>query len=168
MKWLLSWCLVALSLLAGSVLADGASKVQVLANYSNITTSMDDDPHQAGYAVTLYRRQDGLLFGDFTFAPGTTEGFGGKLNSLKFDGVALAFEAKISSAYDVHNNRPTRELFDFKGKVKGGVLIGTLTQWNGYDLRKPEFVKQIKMKRVKTAMPLSFEDHQEIFQKDPW
>ena len=168
MKRLLYWCLVSLSLLAGHVCANGASKVQVVANYSNITTSMDDDPHQAGYAVTLYRREDGLLFGDFTFASGATEGAGGKLFSVKFDSQGFSFKAKASSAYDVHNSRQTRELFEFKGKVEGSVLVGTLTQWIGYDLRKPEFVKQIKLKRVTTARPMSFEGHQEIFQKDPW
>lgn len=144
------------------------SKTQVVADYSNIVTSTSDDPHQSGYAVTVYRRADGLLFGDFTYAPGTTEGVGGKLSELHFASGQLSFRARTASAYDGRHSRPTRELFDFKGQVHGNALIGTLTVWDGYDLAKPQSVQPLRMKRVKTAMPLSFEVHQQIFQKEAW
>jgi hypothetical protein len=163
MKWVVSLVCVLLSLVASPTFADEAKKAQVVADYSNITTSMGDDPHQSGYAVTLYRRHDGLLFGDFTFAAGTTEGVGGRMFDLHLENGWLTFKAK-TSAYD----GPSRELFDFKGKVRGGSLVGTLTVWNGYDLKKPESVRSVKLKRVKTAMPLSYEAHQKIFQHDAW
>lgn len=163
MNWFLSWLFVSLSLFTVAVSADEAQKVKVVADYSNITTSMAEDPHQSGYAVTIYKRADGLLFGDFTFAAGSTEGAGGRLFDLNFEKGKLAFKAK-TSAYE----GPSKELFEFNGMVIGNVLTGTLKVWNGYDLKKPASSLRVKLKRVKTAMPLSYEAHQEIFQKDSW
>lgn len=162
-KRLLLWLLLSLSVMTTAAFADEAQKVKVVADYSNITTSMPEDPHQSGYAVTIYKRAYGLLFGDFTFAAGSTEGAGGKLFDLHFDKRRLAFKAK-TSAYE----GPSRELFDFNGAVIGSALVGTLKVWNGYDLKKPPSVQWVKLKRGKTAMPLSYEAHQELFQKDSW
>lgn len=163
MKRILSWCLVLLSLLAGTVFAGGTAKTQVLADFSNITTSMRDDPHQAGYAVTVYKRDDGFLFGDFTFAAGTTEGVGGKLFDLHFERGRLAFKAK-TTAYA----GPSKELFAFQGDIRGNSLVGTLSVWDGCDQKKPESVRRVTLKRVNTAMPLSYEAHQKIFSHDAW
>lgn len=167
MKWFI-YCLLALfSILS---FAGGQQKTTVISDYSNITTSMSHDPHQSGYAVTIYKREDGFLFGDFTFAPGSTEGVGAKLFDLHFEHGHLVFKAK-TSAYEMvslKRSGPSRELFDFSGEVRGNNLIGTLKVWDGYDLSKPQSVQQVKLKRGNTASPLSYEVHQSIFQKDPW
>jgi hypothetical protein len=140
----------------------------VIADYSNITTSIKDDPHQSGYAIAIYKRSDGLLFGDFTYASGTTEGFSGRLFDLNLDGKKISFKAKISSAYDSKEKRPTRELFEFRGKIQGNSLIGTMKVWNGYNIKEPEKVQQVKLKREKILTPISHDIHQEIFPKNAW
>lgn len=129
---------------------------------------MDTDPHQSGYAVVIYKREDGFLFGDFTYATGATEGVGARLTDLVVDGAYVSFKAKISAAFDVGNARATRELFVFKGKITGDSLVGMLTVWDGFDMRKPKNERQIKLKRKKIAMPLSYEMHQAIFSEDAW
>lgn len=167
MNLILSWLLVLISSVS---FADEYQKVTVIADYSNIISSMSDDPHQSGYAVAIYKREDGFLFGHFTFATGSTEGIGAKLFDLHFDGKYLAFKAK-TSAYEIVNLRhvrPSRELFEFNGKIHGKRLIGTLTVWDGYNLSKPQSVQKMIFNRIKIATPLSYEVYQSFFEKDPW
>ena len=155
--------LVLVSFVLNIAFATEVKQTQVVADYSNITTSILSDPHQSGYAVAIYKREDGLLFGDFTFAAGTTEGAGGKLFDLQLEHGRIAFKAQ-TSAYA----GPSKELFEFNGRVQGNLLVGTLTMWNGDNLSKPEFSRFLKLRRVKAARPMSYEVHQSIFQKDPW
>lgn len=130
---ILFFCLLAvISLGTGGAEAHESAPAAVVADYSNITTSMDSDPHQSGYAVTLYQRADGLVFGDFTFATGATEAVAGRVFDLRFENAKIAFKAK-TSAFE----GPSKELFGFNGKVQGSALVGTLTQWDGNKLGKP-------------------------------
>ena len=155
-------------MLVDHAIAIDVPNVQVVAHYSNIQSYTGSDPHQSGYAVVIYKRHDGYLFGDFTYAPGSTEGSGGRLLDLRIDGKRISFKAKTSSAYDATNRRPTRELFEFKGIFDGNALIGILTLWNGYATSEPQSKQQVKLKREKIAMPLSYEAHQKIFPSDAW
>lgn len=163
MTWYLRWMILWLSMVSAVSSATGTPAVRVVANYSNITTSVREDPHQSGYAVTIYQRGDGLLFGDFTFAAGSIEAVGGKLSELKFDRGLVSFKAK-TSAYD----GPSREIFEFKGKVHGRVLTGLLTIRDGYAPQKPPIEKNVSLRHIKVAMPISYEAHKALFQKEPW
>lgn len=163
---LLLFCLATFVFGVGSASSLEVENAIVVADYSNIHSSMPDDPHQAGYAVTLYKRSDGLLFGDFTYATGTTEGVGGGLFDVRFKEQEISFKTKLS-AYKTPNGT-SRELFEFTGKVQGNYLIGTLTQWDGNDSKNPKSRHVIQLKKSNTARPISYEVHQKIFPKESW
>jgi hypothetical protein len=170
MKKIFSMCLALAMLVSNHVWAAGLKTNNIVGDYSNIVTSMPHDPHQTGYAVTIYKRKDGLLYGKFTYAPGAIEAFSGKLFDLHVDGNKVEFKAK-TSAGEIHSwmrNDPSRELFKFKGVMRKTALVGTLTLWDGYDLNKPDSVERVVLKRQKEFTPLSYEDYQYLYDKDAW
>jgi hypothetical protein len=140
------YTLLWLSLAIGNALANPTKEVGALGGYSNIKTSTDDDPHQFGYSVTLFRRADGQVFGEFTYAPGTTEGFGGRLYDVKHVGNRFAFKAKVSAGQS-SSGGPDKTLFDFIGILGRGAIVGTMTTWDGYSMRRPVRVEKVRLKR---------------------
>lgn len=157
-------------LICNIAFAADLQKTEVVGRYSNISTSMTHDPHQSGYSIILYKRSDGLFFGDFTFAMGSAEAASAKLLDLYFDGTNLKFKAK-TSAYqilDKNQNRPSKELFEFSGKLKDQVLAGSLIVRDGYDLERPQSAQTIRLKRIKAKNSLSYEAHEEIFKQEAW
>jgi hypothetical protein len=166
MKKIFSMCLVLAMLVSNHVWAAGPKTNNIVGDYSNIVTSMPHDPHQTGYAVTIYKRKDGLLYGDFTYAPGAIEVSKGKLFDLHVDGNKVEFKAK-TSAYGEERGR-SKELFEFKGVMHKTALVGTLKLWDGYDLNKPDSVERVVLKRQKGFTPLSYEDYQYFYEKDAW
>lgn len=135
-----------LSLVMGHAIANPTSETVALGGYSNIKTSMPDDPHQSGYSVTLFRRVDGQLFGEFTYAPGTTEGFGGRLLEVKRANKWLAFKAKVSAGQS-SRGEPDRKLFVFSGTWVRGAIVGTMTTSDGYRMGKTLRVEKVKLIR---------------------
>jgi hypothetical protein len=166
MNKIFSICIALAMLVSSHVLAAGSKAIKIPGEYSNIITFMLDDPHQSGYAVSIYKREDGFLFGNFTFAAGSVEGSVGKLFDLNVDGNKVEFKAK-TSAYGTDRG-PSKELFEFKGVMHKTALIGTLTLRDGYDLTKPGSVKRVILKREKGFTPLSYKSYQTIFDKDAW
>lgn len=149
--------LLCLTLVTGYAFANTTNEVKAIGEYSNIQTSMADDPHQSGYAVTLFRRVNGEVFGEFTYAPGTTEGFGGRLYEVKNCGRKLAFKAKVSAGQS-SSGEPDKTLFNFVGTLGRSAIVGTISIWDGYDMKKPVRVEKVKLKRD-AASGMSPEDY---------
>jgi hypothetical protein len=167
MKKIFSICIALVILVCSNVYAAVLKTSTFARDYSNIVDSSSSyNQHQKGYAVVIYKRKDRPLYGDFTYASGSVEAFAGRLFDIHLDGNKLEFKAKTSSGET--NGVRSRELFEFKGVMRKTALVGTLTEWDGYDLKKPRSVKRVTLKREKTYRPLSYEQHQSIFDKDAW
>lgn len=142
-----------------ALLAEKIKGVVALGGYSNITTSMVEDPHQSGYSVMLFKRTDGQIYGEFTYAPGTTEGFGGRLYDLKYAGNKLAFKAKVSAGQS-SSGGPDKTLFTFVGTKNRSAIAGAITTWDGYNMKKPIRVEKVRLKR-RAAIEMSPADYAE-------
>lgn len=131
-----------------------------------IPTSKHQCPHQFGYAVTLFRRGSDQVFGELTFAAGTTEGFGGRLYDVKMGGKnSFAFKAEISTGQS-SNGGPDKTLFAFAGTLGRSAIVGTMTTWNGYNMRQPVRVEKVKLMR-NPAIDLTPDDYLEYLKYAP-
>lgn len=144
-----------------------AGEVRLIGHYDNIKASNSPDPHQFGYGMSLYRRTDGLVFGSFVYASGTTEGSNALLYDIELDQdkKLLTFKAKLSSGSEPSGSgfRETREIFAFKGSIAGKFVSGKLVRTDGYAPATSAKTTQIKLKRDRsklngTYVPGSYEE----------
>ena len=130
--------------------------VHLIGHYDNIVTSMSEDPHQYGFGVDLYRRSDGMAFGNFTYAPGTTEGFGAVLYDIQLNEKSrlIRFKAKLSAGSESHNNvyRDTRDAFTFEGTISDKLIVGKLVHSDGHEPKKRGKTTQVRLKRDRTKL----------------
>jgi hypothetical protein len=153
-------CVAVLGPLATSWVASGqgpknptpaSQKISVVGEYDNFRFS---EEHQYGYAVELWREGNDL-FGFFSASAGL-EGDTptGLLEEVQYDpaGGKLSFKAKLSMGVmgipdgEGIKNVPSRDLFQFEGTLRQGVLSGTLKHRMDFP-KGPPAVEQIRLRK---------------------
>lgn len=155
---LLAVFLSSLFLVSSSLAEEG--QIRLIGHYSDIETYNTSDPHQLGYAVHLYERNDGLLFGHFTYAPGTTEGFGATLYDIQLNKKTnfLTFKAKLSAGREMTKNydRVTRNIFTFSGSVSNKFITGDLILTSGYEPGVVQEKVKVRLRRDRSKWVRSY------------
>lgn len=116
-----------------------SNAVETVGVYSNVRISHGEDPHAYGYDVELYRH-DGALFGLFYSSQGMVgDTPRGRLQEVRYDAASgkLFFRAKLTVGREYgkdsgDDGRPSRDLFEFDGKLGAKSLSGVVLHRNGY------------------------------------
>lgn len=155
---LLSVFLSSLFLVSSSLAEEG--QIRLIGHYSDIETYNISDPHQLGYAVDLYERSDGMIFGDFTYAPGTTEGFGATLYDIQLNKKTkvLTFKAKLSAGREMSKDydRDAQNIFTFSGSLGNKFIIGNLVITSGYAPAVVQKKINVKLRRDRSKREGSY------------
>lgn len=115
--------------------AQTANTIKRLGVFTNMKFSQE---HQSGYSVELWQEKD-RLFGYFLSAQGLTgDTPTGLLEDVMFDAKTgkLSFRARLSTGMTVNKNNeevPTRDVYQFKGSLKGQKLTGILEHADALD-----------------------------------
>ena len=151
------------------IYAKERSAIHLVGDYSNIITSIDDDPHQSGYAVVLYQLSDGTYFGDFTYAMGSTEAVGSPLIDLKVLDRRISFTARTSSAAEMDGS-PSRELFKFSGVIQDRSIRGVLSKSDGKGKSTKIYTEKIRLIRrpLDLMEPKNYEDYLRFAPQAAW
>lgn len=137
-----------------------AGEVVSIGYYSSLKATDDEDPHTIeGYSVSLYKSGD-LVFGSMAVATGSLEPAQGRLYDVEFDHATrkLSFKSRMSSGQETdpsgsREGRPSREQFEFSGRLSAARLTGTMVIKNGYALNKPGERQRISLKRGEHNSP---------------
>lgn len=107
--------------------------------YSNVEAGQGEDPHAYGYVCELYRQGErlfGLLYVHQGMVGDTPRG---RLQEIRYDPAsgALSFRAKLTLGREITqetdlDGRPSRDLFEFEGRLQGKRLSGSLRHRDGY------------------------------------
>lgn len=132
--------------------APAAAAVETVGIYSNVRISHSEDPHAYGYEVELYR-ENGQLFGLFYSAQGLAgDTPRGRLQDLRYDAASgkLSFRAKLTvgreySRESGDDGRPSRDLFEFDGRLSAKALSGEVVHRDGYHPEQPGEREKIKL-----------------------
>lgn len=120
--------------------ADAArNAVETVGVYSNVRIGHSEDPHAYGYDVELYR-ENGALFGLLYSSQGLVgDTPRGRLQDVRFDAAngTLFFRAKLTTGREYSQDsgpdgRPSRDLYEFDGRLSAKTLSGALLHRNGY------------------------------------
>ena len=129
--------------------------VQLIGEYAKFSEEIiGGDPHATGYEIDLYK-QGNFLFGELIVGTGSIDIKSGLLENITLDETtkSLKFTAKLStaltSAPEIGNWRPTRDLYIFSGKIDKHFIIGTLEHRDGYKKDVPGKIERIKLPRSK-------------------
>jgi hypothetical protein len=130
-----------------------SNAVETVGIYSNVRISHSEDPHAYGYDVELYR-QNGALFGLLYSSQGMVgDTPRGRLQDVRFDAASgkLSFRAKLTIGREYSKDsgddgRPSRDLFEFDGRLSAKTLSGALLHRNGY---RPQEVDEREMVTLK-------------------
>jgi len=154
--------LIAIAFLCSPALADGYP-VRLVGHFDGIKWDKSEDPHGEGFAVDLYESK-GRLFGEFAYNPGSIEVTNSQLADVHWDRKSgtVTFTSKSSCctehAGSATKERPTRDLFYFKGKISRKALSGKLDHRDGYAPDKPGEVQTILLRRLPDReVPASYE-----------
>lgn len=160
MKKLLGF--VAIAFLCSPALADG-NAVRLIGHFDGIKWDTSEDPHGQGYKVDLYE-SNGRLFGEFAYNPGSIEVTSSQLADVHWDRVKgmVTFSSKSSCctehAGSATKERPTRDLFLFKGKISRHAMYGKLDHRDGYAPDNPGEMQTVRLKRLPDhELPTSYE-----------
>lgn len=137
---------------AAPAAAPAAATVETVGFYSNVRISHSEDPHAYGYSVELYR-QNGELFGLFYCAQGLDgDTPRGRLQDLRYDAASgrLFFRAKLTVGREYSRDsgddgRPSRDLFEFDGRLSAKALVGEVLHRDGYRPREPGERERVKL-----------------------
>jgi len=127
--------------------------VETVGVYSNVRIGHGEDPHAYGYDVELYR-ENGALFGLFYSSQGIVgDTPRGRLQDVRYDAASgkLFFRAKLTIGQEYSKDsgpdgRPSRDLFEFDGRLSAKTLSGALLHRNGY---RPQEVDEREMVTLK-------------------
>ena len=149
-------CIIpALVLLAATFGQSAGSPIAIIGEFSNMRYT---EEHAYGYSIQLWRL-GGILLGLFLASDGLAgDTPTGILENIEFDPATrkLSFQAKLTMGAEIiagGKEEPSRDLFEFDGKLDGSELAGLLKHSNR--LRSPAIVKieRIRLKRqAETAM----------------
>jgi hypothetical protein len=109
--------------------------------------------HQYGYSVELYRQGD-TMFGMLLVAEGLeADTPAGILEDVEYEPASekLSFTAKLSLGVVLHGGKslPSRDYFEFDGKLERGVLAGTLKRFDKLNSELPPQSIQVRLARGK-------------------
>ena len=153
-----------------SSMAEAPGNIRFLGEYSNIVTyPNDDDAHQSGYAVNLYRRHSGFVFGDFIYATGATEGVRSQLIDLKVANNRISFTARTSASEDVDGTL-TKDLFKFSGVIQKKSIRGVLSKSDGKKHDSEVQLEKIILVRQPLVLmaPKNYEDYLKFVPQAAW
>lgn len=149
----LSLAAAAATSLPASPPASAPARVETLGVYSNVRVSGGEDPHAEGYDCELYR-ENGELFGLFYSSQGMVgDTPRGRLQDLRYDPAdgRLRFRARLTLGVEHSRDtgpdgRPSRDLFEFDGRLDGTRLSGSLTRRDGYHPERPGETQKVTLK----------------------
>lgn len=122
--------------------------------------------HSYGYTVQLWR-QGPAVFGLFTAASGPdTDVPAGLLEDVSFNPSTgtISFAARLSVAATYlgkGRQKPTHDLFSFKGTLRGGVLAGLLTHVDKSHPRSPATTKRLRLPKTSSSPMLDSRSYDE-------
>jgi hypothetical protein len=149
------------TLLLLAALAQATAAVTVVGEFSNMRYT---EEHAYGYTVQLWREGDRLV-GLFLCSEGLAgDTPTGMLDQTQFDPAngKVSFRAKLTTgvAYPSPGQEaPSRDLFEFRGRLEKTALAGTLTR---SDVLRPKAAPQIQQVRLRkqttqgTTAPASY------------
>lgn len=137
----LALCASPLAAAASPPPAAGAARaaVETVGVYSDVRIVHGEDPHAYGYQVELYR-ENGALFGLFHSSQGLAgDTPRGRLQDIRYDAASgkLSFRAKLTTGQEYSRDagpdgRPSRDLYEFDGRLDAKALNGVLVHRDGY------------------------------------
>jgi len=134
---------------AETPIKESSNKFVYLGSYSDMKYT---EEHQYGFEVDLWKMGN-TLFGHFLHSEGLIgDTPTGLLENIKYfpETRELSFEAKLTMGIHYckdHKGVPSRDKYEFKGRIKGKELIGTLTERDG--LHDNEIIKIQKIKLIR-------------------
>jgi len=142
---------------SSSLRNQSANSTAHIGNFSNMTFTSE---HQYGAEVQLWRA-GGEVVGLFSYSEGLAgDTPAGMLQNVVYNqqtGV-VSFEAKLTTAQHLckeHNGTPSRDLFQFEGSLKDGLLTGVLRQLDAlHDNRLFGDEQKVELARNKHDEPL--------------
>ncbi|MBN7136977.1 hypothetical protein A7A76_19745 [Lysobacter enzymogenes] len=138
---------------AAEAAATRSNAVETVGVYSNVRIGHSEDPHAYGYDVELYRH-NGALFGLFYSSQGLAgDTPRGRLQDVRFDAASgkLSFRAKLTVGREYSKDsgddgRPSRDLFEFDGRLSAKSLAGTVLHRSGYRPQEVDERETVKLK----------------------
>lgn len=128
------------------------------------TVGSSDDPHTEGYALDLYREGQ-RVFGKFCVSTGIETPCGIiDAADLKAPTGAITFRAKLSTGTEFTREsgpegRPSRDIFEFVGRLSANAVKGRVTHRSGYDSRTDARTEPVSLRRVRPdRAPTSYAD----------
>lgn len=125
-----------------------AAPIAVVGEFSNMRFTAE---HAYGYTVQLWREGD-RLFGLFLCSEGLAgDTPAGMLDAVEFDPASgkVSFRARLTTGIAFlgpGRQAPSRDLFDFRGRLEKTSLAGTLTR---SDLLHPKAAPQVQQVRLR-------------------
>lgn len=145
--------LISALLLVATASTVASPVAQHLGFFSNQrTVGSSDDPHTEGYALDLYR-EGPRVFGQFCVSTGIETPCGViDTADIKVTTGAITFRAKLSTGSEVTREsgpkgRPTRDIFEFVGRLSANAVKGRVTHRNGYDSRTDAQTESVSLRR---------------------
>ena len=151
---------------AGATWAQQPSQpaVSVVGRFTNMRYT---DEHAYGYAVELWRHENAML-GLFLASEGLQgDTPAGLLEKVSFSTKtgAISFEVKLSTGVvysKEHDGVPSRDLFRFRGVLRGQRLSGRLERLDGLESHPTPKVEQIVLRREGAASDITpYKSHAE-------
>ncbi len=155
MRWFSNSLVLIISCLCLAQRPDG--RIFIVGEYSNMRFTGE---HQYGYSVELYRQGD-TIFGLLLVAEGLDgDTPAGILEDVEYEPASekLSFNVKLSVGAAVHDEKsvPSRDYFEFDGKLERTVLSGTLKR---FDKLNPELAPQSIQVRLAKGKGESMENY---------
>lgn len=147
---------VILSVLGLMVLAAEAQTPRPIVSMGEFSNMRYTGEHAYGYSVQLWRESE-TVFGFFLASEGLAgDTPTGLLEGVKFDSKTgtLSFRAKLTMGIDARQ-RPSRDLFEFDGKLRRASLDGSLKHLNGTISSQAITTKRISLKKIQPDSALS-------------
>jgi hypothetical protein len=145
--------LAALGVIALAARAQTPRPIVSLGEFSNMRYT---EEHAYGYSVQLWREGE-TVFGFFLASEGLAgDTPTGLLDSVKFDSKTgrLSFRAKLTMGIDARQ-QPSRDLFEFDGRLGRASLNGSLKHSNGTISNGPATAQRINLKKIQPDTALS-------------
>ena len=144
---------IALALIGLAAGAQTARPIVWLGEFSNMRYT---EEHAYGYSVQLWREGE-TVFGFFLASEGLAgDTPTGLLDGVKFDSKTgrLSFRAKLTMGIDARQ-QPSRDLFEFDGKLARASLNGSLKHSNENISNRATTTQRISLKKLQSNSTLS-------------
>lgn len=148
---------------AGALEQKADSAVVVVGEFSNMRYT---EEHAYGYSIQLWRAGE-MLFGLFLASEGLAgDTPTGLVETVRFDPATrkLSFRAKLTMGVQIGGggtSRPSRDLFEFDGRLNQNELAGTLTHSDSLQSPASAKTERVRLKRQAQTTLETFQNYQE-------